>query len=208
LEDVILVHGLWMPGIVMTPLAARLVRAGYRCHLFHYPSHRRPLQANAERLARFARRRLAQRPAHYIGHSLGGLVVLEALLAQPDLAAASVVLLGTPAQGSLAGRVVGERKLGRWLLGESVPVWRSVQVAKWTRPEPLGVVAGTVPVGLARTVVRLPGPNDGVVRVEETFVEGMTARVVLPVAHSAMIVSSRVASQVVSFLGHGSFAHA
>lgn len=203
-----LVHGLWMPGIVMSALAARLARAGYRCHVFHYPSHRRPLAANAERLAGFARRRLGGRPAHYVGHSLGGLVVMEALRSHADLAAGSVVLLGTPAQGCLAGRVLGERGLGRWLLGASEPLWSASRPARWTRPEPLGVIAGTVPFGLARGVVRLPGANDGVVRVEETAVEGMRERAVVPVAHSAMIVSRRVAALVAAFLEHGRFAPA
>ncbi|MGE0876613.1 MAG: esterase/lipase family protein, partial [Burkholderiales bacterium] len=70
--DVVLAHGLWMPGLVMTPLAARLARAGLRCHIFRYAGHRRPLEWNAERLQRFVRRRLQGRPAHYVGHSLGG----------------------------------------------------------------------------------------------------------------------------------------
>lgn len=206
MKDVVLVHGLWMPGVVMAPLGARLARAGYRCHLFHYASHRRPLEANAEHLLGFVRRRVDGRPAHYVGHSLGGLVVLGALAADARLAVGTVVLLGTPAQGSLSGRLVGRRRIGRWMLGASDPQWREGAAARWMRSEPLGVIAGTVSLGLARALVRLPGPNDGVVRVEETCVEGMRERVVLPVAHSAMIVSRRVAVQVLSFLEHGKFA--
>ena len=194
-----------MPGLVMAPLAARLARAGYRCHLFHYASHRRPLETNAEHLLRFVHRRVGERPAHYVGHSLGGLVVLATLAAHPELAIGKVVLLGTPAQGSLSGRLVGGRGIGRWLLGESAPLWRERAAPRWMRPEPLGVIAGPAQFGLARAVVRLPGPNDGAVRVEETRVEGMRERVVLPVAHSAMIVSRRVAVQVLSFLEHGRF---
>jgi pimeloyl-ACP methyl ester carboxylesterase len=204
--DVVLAHGLWMPGIVMTPLAARLSRAGFRCHVFAYASHRHPLEWNVERLARFARRKLEGRSAHYVGHSLGGLVVLGALAAHAELAVGAVVLLGTPATGCLSARLVGNRALGRWMLGASEPLWREGAAARWARPEPLGVIAGTAQFGLARAVVRLPGQNDGVVRVEETAVEGMRARVVMPVAHSAMIVSRRVAAQVVTFLRDGRFA--
>jgi len=204
--DVVLAHGLWMPGIVMTPLAARLARAGYRCHVFQYASHRRPLEWNAERLARFVNRRLQGRRAHYVGHSLGGLVVLGTLAAQPQLAVGSVVLLGTPARGCLSARLFGARAIGRWMLGASEPLWREGLEARWERPEPLGVIAGTAQFGLARAVVRLPGQNDGVVRVEETAIEGMRERIVLPVAHSAMIVSRKVAAQVLTFLQQGRFA--
>jgi pimeloyl-ACP methyl ester carboxylesterase len=204
--DVVLVHGLWMPGVIMSPLALRLARAGYRTHLFHYRSHARRLEANVERLAAFSAERLAGRPAHYVAHSLGGLVVLGALSEHAELAVGAAVLLGTPAQGCQSARIIGSRAFGRWMLGQSAPQWREGASVCWTRREPLGVVAGTVPLGLARTMVRLQGPNDGVTRLEETYVEGMLDRVVLPVAHSAMVVSPRVAAQVVNFLEHGRFA--
>jgi hypothetical protein len=51
----------------------------------------------------------------------------------------------------------------------------------------------------------LPGTSDGVVRVEETGVQGMRERVVLPVSHSAMVVSARVAAQVDAFLRDARF---
>ena len=50
-RDVVLAHGLWVPAVVMTPLAARLAQAGLRCHLFSYHGRERPLDAHAERLA-------------------------------------------------------------------------------------------------------------------------------------------------------------
>jgi hypothetical protein len=68
------------------------------------------------------------------------------------------------------------------------------------------VLAGTLPLGLGRVLGALPGPNDGVVRVDETLVEGMRERIVLPVGHSQMLLSARVAAQVSSFLSHARFA--
>ena len=198
----VLAHGLWVPALVMTPLAARLHAAGLRCHLFGYPGRERPLEAHAERLARFAR---SVGPAHFVGHSLGGLVVLEALERHREAKAGIVVLMGAPVRGNFAGRRLAQHGWGRWFLGASEPLWREGRSARWTRPEPLGVLAGSLPIGLGRLLGALPGANDGVVRVEETEVEGMRERVVLPVAHSAMLVSARVAAQVVSFLGDAHF---
>ncbi len=204
-RDAVLVHGLWVPALVMTPLAARLQSAGLRSHLFGYAGRERPLEAHGERLARFAR---GIGPAHFVGHSLGGLVVLETLLRHPATAAGNVVLLGTPVLGNLAGRRLARLGWGRWFLGASEPLWREGRAARWTRPEPLGVVAGTLPVGLGRLFGALPGPNDGVVRLEETAIEGMRQRMVLPVGHSAMLLSARVAAQVGSFLAHARFSAA
>ena len=202
LREVILVHGLWVPALVMTPLAARLQAAGFRCHLFDYPSRDRPLEAHAERLARFAQ---SVGPAHFTGHSLGGLVVLDTLERRREVQAGNVLLLGAPVRGNFAGRRLARHGWGRWFLGASEPLWREGRGAHWTRPEPLGVLAGTFPVGLGRLFGPLPGVSDGVVRVDETEVAGMRERIVLPVSHSAMLISARVAAQAVSFLGDARF---
>lgn len=202
MRDVVLAHGLWVPAVVMTPLAARLAQAGFRCHLFSYHGRERPLDAHAERLARFARE---AGPAHFVGHSLGGLVVLHALEQHRSVAAGNVLLLGSPVRGNFAGRRLAQHGWGRWFLGASEALWREGRAARWTRPEPLGVLAGTTPIGLGRLFGALPGANDGVVRVEETEVDGMRECIVLPVAHSTMLVSARVAAQAVSFLEDARF---
>jgi pimeloyl-ACP methyl ester carboxylesterase len=202
MRNVILAHGLWVPGVVMKPLAARLEHAGFRCHTFSYMGAARPLEAHAERLARMAR---DIGPAHFVGHSLGGLVAMEALGLHPETPAGRVVLLGTPARGCYAGRRIARYPAGRWFLGQSEDLWRDGRAARWTRPEALGVIAGSLPLGLGRLFGPLPGVNDGVVSLEETAVEGMAGRVVLPIGHSAMLISARVAAQVAAFLEHGEF---
>ncbi len=203
-RDAILIHGLWVPAGVMSPLAARLAADGYRCHLFSYPGRARLLEAHAERLARYARE---IGPAHFVGHSLGGLLALETLLGHRDVAAGRIVLLGAPVGGNFAARRLGRLGWGRWFLGATEGLWTDGHAARWTRPEPLGVIAGTLPLGLGRLFGALPGPNDGVVRVTETRVEGMTDHIALNVGHSAMLLSARVAAQVKSFLEHARFAH-
>ena len=204
MRDVILLHGLWVPAAVMAPLAARLGGAGFRCHLFSYYGRARPLAAHAERLARYAH---DVGPAHFVGHSLGGLVILEALQRHADIRAGRVVLLGTPVRGNFAGRRLGQHGWGRWFLGSTRSLWSEGHELRWTRPEPLGVLAGSLSLGLGRLFGPLPGANDGVVRLDETEVEGMRERVVLRVGHSAMLLSARVAAQVVAFLRDARFTH-
>lgn len=198
LRDVVLVPGLWMPAAAMWPMAARLARGGYATRAFGYPG-RGPFEANVERFARFARASLAGRPAHFIGHSLGGVLVLETLSRHRDIALGTALLLGAPARGSMAGRSLARYGIGRWMMGASQPLWAE-RDACWERPEPLGIVAGTKPRGLATVAGVLPGESDGVVRVEETAVEGMAARTLVPEAHSMLIVSARVAKLAERFL--------
>jgi pimeloyl-ACP methyl ester carboxylesterase len=203
-REVVLAPGLWMPAGAMTLLAGRLARAGYAPHVFAYRG-RSPFDANVERLARFAHDTLGGRPAHFVGHSLGGVLILDMLNAHREIAAASVVLLGAPVRGCLAGRRLGAARVGRWMMGACGSLWGERE-ARWRRDAPLGVVAGTLPLGLGRVLGRLPDANDGVVRVAETEVAGMRARALVPQGHSMLIVSGAVGALVERFFASGSFA--
>ena len=87
--------------------------------------------------------------------------------------------------------------------------WVDDPGALGTRREPRPPLLGWGPssLGLGRLLGRLPGANDGVVRVEETDVAGMTECIVLPVGHTELIFSARVESQIAQFLAHGNFHH-
>ena len=202
-RDVVLAPGLWMPGAAMALLCARLGRAGYAAHVFSYRG-RSSFQGNVARFARFARELLGARPAHFLGHSLGGVLILDMLNAHREIGVASAVLLGAPVRGCMAGLRFGAAKLGRWMMGGCGELWQE-RPAVWQRAEPLGVISGTLPVGLGRVLGRLPGANDGVVRVEETAVDGMRAQALLPVGHSMLIVSGTVFRKAEHFMQQGSF---
>ena len=202
-RDVVLVPGLWMPSVAMALFAARLARAGYAARVFVY-NGRDPLEENISLLEKFILEKVGGRPAHFAGHSLGGALILDALCRHPELRAASVLLLGAPVRGCMAGRRLARHGFGRWMLGHSAARWEPCE-ARWQRPEPLGVVAGTLPLGLGRALGALPGENDGVVRVEETTVEGMTARALVREGHSMLIVSPRVVGLATRFFAQGRF---
>lgn len=191
--------GLWNPRAAMAFLAAALRRRGYSVRVFGYRG-RGSHAKNVEALARFA-----QRGASFVGHSLGGVLILDMLNLHPEVRAGAVVLLGAPVRGCLAGRRFGATALGRWMMGQCRTLWNE-RPASWRRAAPLGVVAGTLPVGLGRLFGRLPGANDGVVRVEETTVDGMTERTLVPQGHSMLVFSPTVASRVARFVSTGRFA--
>jgi pimeloyl-ACP methyl ester carboxylesterase len=199
MNELVLAPGLWMPGVAMRLLAARLSQRGYRVRIFDYRG-RAPFETNVEALARFAQGKAAL----FVGHSLGGVLVLEMLNRHPEIQAQAVVLLGAPVRGCLAGRRLGGARFGRWMMGACRELWDE-RPARWTRPVPLGVVAGTTPVGLGRAFGRLPGSNDGVVCVDETTVEGMAGRALVAQGHSMLILSARVSDLVDRFCSSGRF---
>ena len=194
-----IVPGLWMPAAAMALLARRMERRGHDVQVFAYHG-RGPHEANVEALARFS-----EGASAFVGHSLGGLLVLDMLNRHPEIRADTAVLVGAPVRGCLAGRRFGRAMLGRWMMGACGPLWDE-RPAQWMRAAPLGVIAGIRPFGLGRAVGALPGPNDGVVCVEETTVDGMAGRALVRHGHSMLIVSAEVGSLVERFVAYGRFA--
>ena len=205
-EAVVLVHGLWVPGIAMGLMRRRIERGGYRALVYSYPSVRLTLTENAERLGRFCRAIAAAR-LHLVGHSLGGLIVLRMLERHADLPPGRVVLLGTPFTECYAARRLARLPGGRAALGRSIPEWLDSGRPELDDRHDIGVIAGRLPLGLGCLIAPdLPGPSDGVVSVAETRVPGMRDHAVLAVSHSGMLVSGAVARQVCAYLRNGAFA--
>ena len=203
----VLVHGLWMHGVVMGMQRWYLARMGFDAMCYSYPSMRLTLTENAGRLAQFARSLRAPQ-VHWVGHSLGGLVILRMLEREPALPPGRVVLLGVPYGDGYARRALAASRLGTRLLGRSIGEWVDIEKPEKFPGREIGVIAGSLSRGLGRVVARgLPTPNDGVVMVVETELAAACDRIVLPVSHSGMLFSRRVARQSGAFLRDGKFEH-
>jgi hypothetical protein len=202
-ETVVLVHGVLMPGAELKLLERRLRNCGFIPSIFRYPSRRRGLQRNADALARIAGT-LKGPAVHFVGHSLGGLVILQALR-QAGLPRGRVVLLGSPTQGSRVAQRLNQNVPGRWLLGRSTAggLLQAVPACDYDRD--IGIIAGDLPVGIGRVFSDLPGEHDGTVTVAETELAGATDRIVVSATHTGLVVSRAVARQVCAFLQHGHF---
>lgn len=204
-EAVVLVHGLWMPGVAMTVLARRLQRAGWSTPIFSYPSRHATVSQNAADLAAFLKG--IDAPAvHFIAHSLGGLVLTQLLQDYPAQRPGRVVLLGAPYQGSYVARRLNRHGWGRWLCGLSLKGALLGEGPRWPGGRELGVIAGTSPFGAGWMTPGLPRPHDGTVAVAETVVPGQTDNITLPVTHTGLLFSAAVARQAIRFLATGRFA--
>ena len=91
-EHVIVVHGIWMRGIAMLPLARRLRSAGFSVETFDYRSVTGEWNGSLERLRERWRQQSAGR-VHVVGHSLGGMLALDLATQDADLPAGQQSLL-------------------------------------------------------------------------------------------------------------------
>jgi len=203
--SVVTVHGLWMRGAAMGVLRRRLEPCGYTVHEFTYPSIKGSLADSTAALGAFVDG-VPGDTVHFVGHSLGGLLLCALLERSRPRRIGRVVCLGTPFKGSkTAARITrwpgGHRLVGR-CLGD---VQARGGFNAWPSGVEAGCVAGRMPFGVGRLLGPFPEPNDGTVAVDETLIAGLTDHIVLPVSHVALLWSTSVGSQVANFLEQGRF---
>ena len=198
---VVLLHGLWMPGLAMRWFAARLEARGFATDIFSYASVSGGPDAAVPRLVQWLRAE-----ADIVAHSLGGLIALQALCDAPELPVRRVVCLGSPLKGSGAAAGLLHVPLSALMLGRSAELLQR-GFACWEGRAQVGVIAGRVPLGLGSLFGHFDGDHDGTVAVAETRLDGLADHVVVPASHSGLLFSPEAADQAAAFLRDGRFRH-
>lgn len=110
-EIVVLIHGLLRSSLSMQPIEWHLEEQGYRVYTYSYPSRKYTIHEHAMDLDYFIENLLLQNPGmkiHFVTHSLGGIILREALskLTKTELKnIGSLIMLAPPNQGSFFARL-------------------------------------------------------------------------------------------------------
>ena len=199
---VLLIHGLWLRAWTLGSLASRLRKQGFRTRRFDYASVLASPRPALESLIDLVTD--CAQPPHLVGHSLGGLLALEALRRQPLLPVARVVCLGSPLAGSRAAASMASKPGLRRLLGPYSDLLAD-GLAACPDGRQVGVIAGRLGLGLGRVFGGFDGPHDGTVAVSETRIVGLADHCTVAASHSGLLISSDAAARVIEFLQHGRF---
>ncbi len=201
--EVILVHGLWYGSWALRSLSHRLRKDGFKVRHFAYPATSIPLAAHAGNLFEFASDTRSD-GIHFLGHSLGGLVILRMMADTPELPPGRIVLLGSPLGGSVVARRMRNLPGSEKLLGEA---GTAIEKGYSRIPEDreTGMIAGSMGLGLGVMMGGTGGPGDGTVSLEEASCPGLHDRMVLPVSHTGLLYSAKVARHAANFLETGRF---
>jgi pimeloyl-ACP methyl ester carboxylesterase len=161
---------------------------------------------SAQALGKFLSQQRAD-TLHLVGHSLGGLVILKLFQSGgAQFPPGRIVLLGSPLQGSRAAQNLARLPFGKKIMGRGVhEELLTERQRRWTGQRELGVIAGSVGIGLGRLVGVRGAPSDGTIFVEETRLPGISHHLVLRISHTALPFSSVVARQTAAFLSDGVF---
>lgn len=201
---VLLLHGIWMRRSITLRLAQRLRAAGYRVHALSYASVTAPFAAHHARIDQ-ALATVDPAHTHFVGHSLGGLVVLDYLRTHSErYPHARAVCLGSPLCGSEMAERLRRLHLDTLGMGQARHILLK-GLPEWTGPQAVGVIAGDLPLGWNVLLGRLPKPNDGTVAVRETKLPGIRDHRVVHASHTGLLFSDPAARLCIEFLRSGVF---
>jgi pimeloyl-ACP methyl ester carboxylesterase len=207
-ELVILLHGLGRGKSIMAPMGERLVKAGFDVSIVDYSSIGRSpeeiLTDAADQINSF--RSDTNQTVHFVGHSLGGLLIRAYLDSVNIRTLGRVVLIGSPSKGT----PFVDRFRDAWWLQLVGPAATSLGTDEKSFPRtlrppyyPVGIIAGI------STQINnddfIPGEDDGIVPVESTKIEGMTDFVLVRVSHSSLPKNDSVIQHTIGFLRAGKF---
>jgi len=209
-DTVVLLHGLWRSRTAMWLMSHRLENAGFQVQNIGYDStHETPEQILNSVAAQIdACCKALPHTVHFVGHSLGGLIIRAYLADNAVRRQGRVVLIGTPNKGT----PLVDAFQDSWWLALAGPTARALGTGPDSFPKslpppeyPVGVIAGLSENGLAQHL--LADSSDGMVPVESTKLVGMVDFILVESGHSSMRYSEEVARQTISFLRRGRFVH-
>jgi pimeloyl-ACP methyl ester carboxylesterase len=222
-DKVILLHGLFRTYRCMRKLERTFQTEGYQTLNIDYPSTRLSIEELVEfihpKIQTFIEPQNIQTQKqsnsstatptklHFVGHSLGGLVIRAYIHKYRPENLGRVVQLGSPNRGSEVADFLEKFTFFRWLYGPAglqltTDLNRTAHLFGPVDYE-LGIIAGTWALNPAALLI--PSTNDGLVSVESTKLTGMKEHLVLPVEHTFFSEYSTVIQQVAHFLKVGSF---
>jgi pimeloyl-ACP methyl ester carboxylesterase len=187
----------------MAVMARRLRLRGHCVQVFSYPTRSNSLEEQADELYEFIDKD-SFATLHLVGHSMGGLLILNMLSRFDQWPPGRVVLMGCPVAGSGVVRRLEKMPGQKLLFGHARD--SLLEGFRYTpRQHETGMIRGTRSVGLGRLAGQHCEPNDGTVALSETQLDGLKDSIELPVSHSQMLINAGVAEQVEQFLLHGKF---
>lgn len=213
-QQVVLLHGLGRSCASLARLQAGLEEMGLAAHCWSYPSRRRRLAGHIEAFRAWLEEQKFEEPVHFVGHSLGGIIIRGALAHDPPVAVGRIVMIATPNQGAGVVSRFGGWPFSRTIfglplqdLGENSPALKNLGV-----PEAeIGIIAGLRhfhPLNLisyVNLVHRAGHAHDGTVELANTRLDGAADSIAIDAHHTFICDHDEVITQTGAFLRHGRF---
>ncbi|NBV05858.1 MAG: alpha/beta fold hydrolase [Proteobacteria bacterium] len=210
-DYVMILHGIARSNKHMQKLATYLQKDGFDVINLSYPSTTHTIEDLTEIINKeISQKTTKDKRIHFIGYSMGGLMVRALIHKYNYKNLGRVVQLAPPNQGSEVADFVKNfwpyKKIfgpaGQQLITDQSALKHLFGEVNYE----LGIIAGNATIDPISSVI-IPGENDGKVAVERTKLEGMKDHVVVSASHTFFPSNKEVQNQTLYFLKNGNFKH-
>lgn len=214
-DCVVLLHGMGRTYQSMDNLQKVLTDRGYHTVNIGYPSTKKNIETLAQEhfpMAIEQCKKFNPKRIHFVSHSLGGIIIRQAIKNDRPAQLGRVVMLSPPNKGASVVDAIGDWKIYKWLNG---PAGQQLSTHPSSLPNrlgpvdyPVGVISGNRYAwfdGWLSNII--PGLDDGKVSVERTKLEGMSDFLVVSESHPFIMNSAYVQEETIHFLKYGKFNH-
>ena len=174
----ILLHGMGRSRAALWMLDTRLRQAGFHTLSYAYSARAEEIEIITDDFLKFVRTSLNTPVYHVVAHSHANIVARLAFRLGYPPGLGRMVMIAPPNHPPELARTLRDNPIYRWVTGKSARGQR----------------------------VTLGEPNDGVITVSGTRLEGMADWTEVPYAHNFLVTSREVAYHVIRFLETGRFA--
>ncbi len=190
---VVLLHGLGRTRRSLARMDRALAEHGFSTLRMGYPSRSQPIEAHADQVAEQLQRVPAAAKLSFVTHSLGGLIVRKLCSHEAPWRQrmSRIVMLAPPNRGASLASTLDQGGVIRRILGPSYAQIAEGFAETLPVPDvPFAIFAGDAP-GV---------PGDGLLRVDETRLEGAAEHHVVPAIHTFIMNHPKVIRGTTAFL--------
>ena len=178
---IVLLHGQGRARLSMVILSMRFKSAGYQTLNFPYNQTIDSLDEISGQLIEFIRKKVKTTNYHLIGHSLGNVIIRNAFRKEYPDGLGKIVMLAPPNQPAHLAKRLKKNPVYRKFTGDS---GQKLSEEEFYRDLPVPMVPFGVIAGDKGQSLTFSEPNDGVVSVESTKLDGMADWLLLHHGHT------------------------
>jgi len=208
-DGVILLHGLGGAPASLWGAQAYLEMRGFATLNLAYPSRRAPVDQLAARLAPRVRAfaQTLDGEAHFLTHSLGGLVAWALIARERPKNLGKAVMLAPPFGGSEIADFIATKPFLKRLFGPAI-LDLTCTAQHGPIDFPLGVIDGAQKLSPLLSLLLFRRPHDGAGAPAPTHLLGLSDHISLPLAHPLIPWDGEALRQAVAFFRTGAFSRA
>ncbi len=210
-DYVILLHGIMSSKNALIPAARYFQKKGFHSIVVPYPSRKISIGIASEKILATAIRQYctdSSKQIHFVGHSMGGIVIRYYLARHRPSNLGRVVLIASPNHGSELADIFSDNSLAEDLFG---PALKELKTTSDSLPNRLGPVDYDLGIIMGKAAripwlsKQLPEDDDWVVSVNGGKISGMNDFTLINGMHASLKHSPEVFYQTYYFLQSGRF---